>query len=86
MTETTEDYDYDGVGWNELCPNGAIRYYEGDDPDGFATEMRARYGFDVTEAYEDQWVRTNWQESRSFAIPAGLVGEIYGSERWPLGS
>jgi hypothetical protein len=81
------DTTYDPVAsWDDLMPDGAIRYYEGDDPEGFAVEMRARYSFDVTETFEDEWSRTNWEEHRSFFIPAGLVGEIYGSSRWPLGS
>jgi len=72
--------------WDELCPEGAIRFYEGPDPDGFAEQIRELYGFDVTRTYEDEYERTNWAERRSFFIPAGLVGEIYGVGRWPLGS
>jgi hypothetical protein len=52
--------------WDFLCPDGAVRYYEGDDPDGFAAEMLERYGFDVRQPYEDKRMRTNWEEYRSF--------------------
>jgi hypothetical protein len=71
--------------WDELCPDGAIRYYEGDDPDGFAAEMLALYNIDVRELAPTE-LFAGWDEERSFFIPAGLVGEIYGSDRWPLGS
>jgi hypothetical protein len=89
MTSTTS--------WDDLCPNGAVRYYEGDDPDGFAAEMVAEFGFDVTEGDEECGVDSNgrewsyrwaWTEKSgySFLIPPGLVEAVYGSERWPLGS
>jgi hypothetical protein len=90
MTSTTSS-------WDDRCPDGAIRYYEGDDPDGFAAEMRAEFGFDPTEGGEEHGVDSNgkewgyrwaWTEELgySFAIPPGLVGAVYGSDRWPLGS
>ncbi|HSS12238.1 MAG TPA: hypothetical protein VLL25_20285 [Acidimicrobiales bacterium] len=77
--------------WDELCPDGAIRFYEGDDPDGFAAEMLALFGIDVRAPIpEDEWERGGycWNEFRSyrFVIPPGLVGAVYGSDRWPLGS
>jgi hypothetical protein len=80
--------------WNDLCPDGALRYYEGTDPDGFAAEMMA-LGIDVRAPIPNNggWDRPmGWDESvgneqmRAFWIPAGRVGEIYGSDRWPLGS
>jgi hypothetical protein len=84
------------MSWDELCPNGAIRYYEGDDPDGFAAEVKAEFGLDVTEKGDDGYQRWTWDEwlehegerfqSFSFFIPAGFVEAIYGSQRWPLGS
>jgi hypothetical protein len=86
-----------GSSWDERQPEGAIRYYEGDDPDGFAAEIKAEFGFDVTEGGEERGVddagrkwgyRWRWDEEHgfSFFIPPGLIGAVYGSERWPLGS
>jgi hypothetical protein len=84
--------------WDDLYPDGAIRYYEGDDPDGFAAEIKAEFGFDVTEGGEEQIIdkwggdcgsyRWAWNEECgfSFLIPSGYVEAVYGSERWPLGS
>lgn len=83
--------------WDDLHPDGAIRYYEGDDPHGFAAEVKVEFGFDVTEAGEvhdidetgyDHGCRWGGFPERdfSFCIPAGLVEAVYGSERWPLGS
>ena len=80
--------------WDDLCPNGAIRYYEGDDPDGFVAEMKSEFGFDPTVGGEEHGVDANgrpwghrWSwDNRSFAIPAGLVEAVYGSYRWPIGS
>lgn len=89
MTDTTT--------WDDLCPHGAIRHYEGDDPHGFAAEMLDLFGFDVTQGGEVHDVDENgvdhgyrWgrfpEHGFSFLIPAGLVEAVYGSERWPLGS
>ncbi len=83
MSETTP------ASWDERCPDGAVRYYEGDDPDGFAAKMMAEFGFDVRAPYQDAWVRLDWNHAeggRAFFIPPGLVGAVYGSERWPIGS
>jgi hypothetical protein len=33
-------------GWGELFPEGRWVFYEGEDPDGFAAEMVAKFGFD----------------------------------------
>jgi hypothetical protein len=81
------------ITWDELCPFGALRFYEGDDPDGFAAEMQARYGLDVRAPRPAGFEgRLNWDSMidgepvRIFYIPAGLVEEIYGSDRYPLGS
>jgi hypothetical protein len=80
--------DIDSTTWDDLCPDGAIRYYEGDDPDGFVAEMKANFGFDPSEGGEARYCRRAWTEEPgfSFLIPAGLVEAVYGSERYPLGS
>jgi hypothetical protein len=88
------DTTYDGVAsWNELCPDGANRWYEGDDPEGFAKEMMELFGLDVRAPFPEGFESSlGWdslvdgEPSRHFHIPAGLAGEVYGSERWPLGS
>jgi hypothetical protein len=80
--------------WDEICPDGALRYYEGDDPDGFAAEMLELYNLDVRAPRPAGWEgRTSWdsefegEPDRIFYIPPGLVEEIYGAgHRWPIGS
>lgn len=75
--------------WDGLCPDGAFRYYQGDDPEGFVAEMKETFGFDPSS--DRHWYK--WADDglggfpvRGFWIPAGLVEAVYGSERWPLGS
>ena len=46
-------------------------------PEGF----EGRLGWDTLGGQPDPGV-----SAYQFHIPAGLVGEIYGTERWPLGS
>jgi hypothetical protein len=75
--------------WDELCPDGAFRFYEGENPDGFAAEMRQRFGFDPSvDPHWSKWVDDGFGgfPMRGFLIPAGLVEAVYGNERWPLGS
>src|SRR5262249_48235807 len=76
--------DTSTITWDDLHPNGRIVFYEGDDPDGFAAEMRT-LGIDVRAPIPDGW-STTWDTARVFFIPPGHVEEIYGSERWKLGS
>lgn len=70
--------------WDDLWPEGRVGFYEGSDPDGFADDVENEFGIDVTEGGTNK----TWDEDHgfSFFIPPGLVGAIYGSERWPLGS
>jgi hypothetical protein len=85
--------------WDELYRGGAIRFYEGDDPDGFAAEMLAEFGLDVRKridwipaasAHEGDaygWdIEIDGEPMLAFWIPGGLDETIYGSDRWPLGS
>ena len=65
--------------WDELFPEGRTVWYEGDDPEGFRAEMTA-----VGLVLEDD--RYNEEADWCFDIPAGRVGEIYGSARWDIGS
>ena len=73
--------------WDELCPDGALRFYEGDDPEGFRAEMLNEFGFDPA-ADHPEFPSGGWSAEHgwAFVVPAGLVGEVDGSERWPLGS
>jgi hypothetical protein len=36
--------------WRELFPEGRDLFYDGDDPDGFAAEIKARFGFDPSKS------------------------------------
>jgi hypothetical protein len=75
-----------------MYPEGRVVYYEGDDPEGFRSEMLDEFGFDAAIPYDCGQVEgirlrpTNWEGNRNFHIPAGLVRAVYGSERWPLGT
>jgi hypothetical protein len=86
--------------WRELFPNGRHIYYEGDDPDGFAAEIRTEFGFDPTTIPNSVLYSANplWGLyypaddrrdafiSYSFHCPPGILDAIYGSDRWPMGS
>jgi hypothetical protein len=90
------------VSWDELYPFGRIVFYEGDDYGGFAAEIKTLYGIDVNAAPPGGWEAWHYTkppsvpfgvhdeaigfERSDFFIPAGLVQEIYGGRRWPLGS
>jgi hypothetical protein len=53
--------EYDPIAsWDELCPAGARRFYEGDDPEGFRAEMWQEFGFEV--AADDPWYRPGGYE------------------------
>jgi hypothetical protein len=77
--------------WSELFPTGRDIYYEGDDPDGFAAELAATYGFDPRT--DPHW----WDvipgdddaepfSSYRFHCPAELLDAVYGNPAYPLGS
>ena len=79
----------DTTTWAELFPNGRDIFYEGNEPDEFAAEIAAKYGFDprtdrrwweVVEDGEEPFV------SYRFRCPARLLDEIYGNDAYPLGS
>jgi hypothetical protein len=73
--------------WDDLCPDGARRFYEGDDLEGFRADMWEEFSFEVA-ADDPEFPPGGWCEERgwAFTIPEGLVAAIYGSDRWPLGS
>ena len=86
--------------WRELCPNGRVLYYEGDDPDGFRAQIKAEFGFDPADDYDPgpNLRRVPWGEefeletgrrfrSYSFECPPEHLDAIYGDpHRWPIGS
>jgi hypothetical protein len=64
--------------WHELFPEGRDIFYEGDDPDGFAAQIRAEFGFDPA-------ADSCWDEMQRFHCPAKHLDAIY-SGRFPMGS
>lgn len=77
------DYDKDGnLIWDDLFPDGRVVFYEGKDPKGFAAEMKAKFGFDLSEN------NPHWSKyyGYSFHCPGRCINQVYGSSKYPLGS
>jgi hypothetical protein len=81
----------DLISWAEdYWPNGRHIFYEGDAPKDFAATIKNEFGLDVTDdrgwgqVIEDSEVESF--VSYSFDCPSGLLGDIYYSDRWPIGS
>jgi hypothetical protein len=81
----------DVIAWAEdYWPNGRQIYYEGGEPETFAAAIKDEFGLDVTS--DRAWGQViDDSEGGSFVsygfdCPAGLLGDIYYSDRWPLGS
>jgi hypothetical protein len=53
--------------WAELFPEGRQIYYEGDDPQAFADEIKTKFGFDPSEN------NPLWKYGFSFHCPAHLL-------------
>lgn len=79
--------------WASLFPDGRTIYYEGNDPDGFLTQIQAEFGFNP--ARDPGWaVLLNDDDegeeaaffSYSFHCPAEHLDDIYGNDRFPMGS
>lgn len=77
--------------WADLFPNGREIFYEGDDPDGFASDIAETYGFDPRT--DPRW----WEviegdgDMEAFVVygfhcPPELLDAIYGNDAYPLGS
>jgi hypothetical protein len=66
----------------ELWPEGRHIFYEGDDPDGFAAEIKKEFGFDPRESND------GWCEARGFEFfcPPEHLDAIDRSGRWLLGT
>ena len=81
----------DIIAWAEdYWPNGRHIYYEGSEPEVFATTIRHKFGLDVTSDHAWGQVIDDSEGgsfvSYGFDCPAGLLGDIYYSGRWPIGS
>jgi hypothetical protein len=84
------------VPWRELFPKGRRIYYEGDDPQGFAEQIRTEFGFDPST--DPDWGIGDWYmpdgtrcpdpfgRTLMFLCPPGILDAVYGSGRWMLGS
>jgi hypothetical protein len=64
--------------WREIFPEGRTIFYEGDEPEKFAQEILAEFGFDPSA--DDRWA------PHQFHCPPEHLDAIYGSDRWPMGS
>jgi len=81
----------DVIAWAEgYWPDGRHIYYEGDEPEAFAATIKDEFGLDLTS--DPAWGQViDDSEGGSFVsygfdCPAGLLGDIYYSDRWPTGS
>jgi hypothetical protein len=81
----------DVIAWAEdYWPNGRHIYYEGGEPEAFAATIKDEFGLDVT--IDRAWGQViDDSEGGSFVsygfdCPAGLLGDIYYSNRWSIGS
>ena len=77
------------VPWNALFPEGRHIFYEGNDPKGFAKEIKKRFGFDVTK--DPSWgIRIPGGKgldpfnSYAFDCPPGILDAVY--TEYPMGS
>ncbi len=68
--------------WSELFPYGRLIFYEGDDPQGFVEEIKAKFGFDPSKD------NSGWDEEGgySFFCPGDHLDAIYGVSKYPMGS
>jgi hypothetical protein len=81
----------DMIAWAEdYWPDGRHIYYEGDEPEAFAATLKDAFGLDVTsdpawgEVIDDS--EGDSFVSYGFDCPSRLLGDIYYSDRWPIGS
>jgi hypothetical protein len=75
--------------WASLFPEGRDIAYEGDDPAGFASQIRIEFGFDP--ASDPRWgahidTETDSWDSYWFYCPVEHLDAIYGSDRFLVGS
>ena len=78
--------------WSELFPKGRHIYYEGDEPQEFAEQIRTEFGFDPSA--DEYWgllipgddLHDDAFTSYCFRCPPEILDAVYGSGRWPMGS
>lgn len=71
--------------WKELFPQGRLIFYEGDDPEGFVSEIKARFGFDPSlnnpswGEWIDSWTETDptYVETGDKTTHPGFVGYAF---------
>ena len=68
--------------WSELFPEGRHIFYEGDDPKGFAKEMKEKFSFDPSQN-NPGW---NKRSGYSFDCQVSALDKVYGNRKYPLGS
>jgi hypothetical protein len=78
-----------GGTWSNLFPEGRDIFYEGDDPTGFVSQIKAEFGF--SPAVDSGWgVKIHADDycftSYSFRCPSEHLDAIYGSDRFAMGS
>jgi hypothetical protein len=92
MSEEPREYS-DMRTWRELFPEGRVIIYDGDDPEGFAAEIKEEFGYDPSE--DEGWGRLVTPHPGPFDKPFVLhefhcppehLDAIYSSGRWPMGS
>ena len=69
----------DHKSWAEMFPNGRHIFYEGDDAEGFARQIKTEFGFDPSQD-------PKWSDGHGFDCPPEHLDAIYGARRFPLGS
>jgi hypothetical protein len=81
----------DLIAWAEdYWPDGRQIFYEGNKPEIFAATIKDEFGLDVTT--DASWAQVIDDDegrsfmSRGFHCPVELLGNIYYSSRWPMGS
>jgi hypothetical protein len=86
--------------WSELEPDGKYLLYEGDNPEAFVAEMKAKYDFDPSKEDREQMLEywcpsrrpgdyhkcPTWERDHCFFCPGWLLDLIYGNGAYPLGS
>jgi hypothetical protein len=81
----------DLIVWAEdFFPEGRHIYYEGNEPEVFAVNVKDEFGLDVT--LDPGWAQVIDDDeggsfrSYRFHCPVELLGKIYYGSRWPMGS
>lgn len=77
--------------WADLFPTGREVFYEGDEPDEFAADLAANYGFDPRKDHRWWEVIEGDGDTEAFVVygfhcPPELLNAIYGNPAYPLGS